>query len=167
MPTANYARGDEPEARGGKSGPLWRSAIQATLHCLTGCAIGEVLGMVIAAALGWRNAASIGISVALAFFFGYALTLRPVIAAGVPLRRAYRLVLASDTVSIATMELVDNAFILVVPGALAAGLADGLFWWSLALSLVIAFFLTVPVNRALIARGRGHAVMHELHAHQG
>ena len=165
MSSLNQAHGDEPEARGGTSGSLWRSAIQATLHCLTGCAIGEVLGMVIATAFGWGNAASIGISVVLAFFFGYALTLRPVIAAGVPLRRAFRLALASDTVSIATMELVDNAFILVVPGALAAGLADGLFWWSLALSLVIAFFLTVPVNRALIARGHGHAVIHELHAH--
>jgi hypothetical protein len=144
---------------------LWRSAIQATLHCLTGCAIGEVLGMIIAAALAWGNAASIGISVVLAFLFGYALTLRPMIAAGVPLRRASRLAVASDTLSILTMEIVDNAFILVVPGALAAGLADGLFWWSLALSLVIAFLLTVPVNRWLIARGRGHAVLHEMHAH--
>ena len=144
---------------------LWRSAIQATLHCLTGCAIGEVLGMIIATALAWGNAASIGISVLLAFFFGYALTLRPMIAAGVPLRRASRLAVASDTVSILTMEIVDNAFILVVPGALAAGLADGLFWWSLVLSLVIAFVLTVPVNRWLIARGRGHAVLHEMHAH--
>ena len=144
---------------------LWRSAIQATLHCLTGCAIGEVLGMIIATALAWGNAASIGISVLLAFFFGYALTLRPMIAAGVPLRRASRLAVASDTVSSLTMEIVDNAFILVVPGALAAGLADGLFWWSLVLSLVIAFVLTVPVNRWLIARGRGHAVLHEKHAH--
>jgi hypothetical protein len=144
---------------------LWRSAIQATVHCLTGCAIGEVLGMVIATAFGWGNAASIGISIVLAFFFGYALTLRPMIAAGVPVRRASRLAVASDTVSIATMEIVDNAFILVVPGALAAGLADGLFWWSLGLSLVIAFVLTVPVNRWLIARGRGHAVLHEMHAH--
>jgi uncharacterized protein DUF4396 len=157
--------GDAHEARARKSGSLWRSAIQATLHCLTGCAIGEVLGMVIATALAWGNAASIGISVVLAFLFGYALTLRPMIAAGVPLRRASRLAVASDTVSILTMEVVDNAFILVVPGALAAGLADGLFWWSLALSLVIAFVLTVPVNRWLIARGRGHAVMHEIHAH--
>jgi hypothetical protein len=148
-----------------RAGPLWRSAIQATLHCLTGCAIGEVLGMIIATALAWGTAASIGISVVLAFFFGYALTLRPMMAAGVPLRRASRLAVASDTISILTMEIVDNAFILVVPGALAAGLADGLFWWSLALSLVIAFFLTVPVNRWLIARGRGHAVMHEMHAH--
>jgi hypothetical protein len=144
---------------------LTRSAIQATLHCLTGCAIGEVLGMVLATALGWGNAASIAVSVALAFFFGYALTIRPVLRAGVPVRRALRLAGASDTISIATMELVDNAFILVVPGALAAGLSHGLFWWSLALSLVIAFVITVPVNRALIARGRGHAVIHEVHAH--
>ena len=158
-------QGDDQETRARKSGSLWRSAIQATLHCLTGCAIGEVLGMVIATALAFGNAASIGISVVLAFLFGYALTLRPMIAAGVPLRRASRLAAASDTVSILTMEIVDNAFILVVPGALAAGLADGLFWWSLALSLVIAFILTVPVNHWLIARGRGHAVMHELHAH--
>jgi hypothetical protein len=144
---------------------LNRSAFSATAHCLTGCAIGEVLGMVIAAALGWANAASIGISVVLAFIFGYALTLGPILRAGVPVRRAARLTVASDTVSIATMELVDNAFILLVPGALAAGLSDGLFWWSLALSLAIAFVITVPVNRALIARGRGHAVIHELHAH--
>jgi hypothetical protein len=144
---------------------LTRSAIQATLHCLTGCAIGEVLGMVLATALGWGNAASIAVSVALAFFFGYALTIQPVLRAGVPVRRALRLAGASDTISIATMELADNAFILVVPGALAAGLSHGLFWWSLALSLVIAFVITVPVNRALIARGRGHAVIHELHAH--
>jgi hypothetical protein len=144
---------------------LWRSAIQATVHCLTGCAIGEVLGMVIATAFAWGNAASIEISVVLAFFFGYALTLRPLVAAGVPIRRASRLAVASDTLSILTMEIVDNAFILIVPGALAAGLGDGLFWWSLGLSLVIAFLLTVPVNRALIARGRGHAVVHEIHGH--
>jgi hypothetical protein len=121
--------------------------------------------MVIATAFAWGNAASIGISVVLAFFFGYALTLRPLVAAGVPIRRASRLAVASDTLSILTMEIVDNAFILIVPGALAAGLGDGLFWWSLGLSLVIAFLLTVPVNRALIARGRGHAVVHEIHGH--
>ena len=155
----------EHQNRSHQSASLTRSAVQATLHCLTGCAIGEVLGMVIAAALGFGNAASIAISVLLAFGFGYALTLRPVLRAGVPPRRALRLAIASDTVSIATMELVDNAFILAVPGALAAGLTDPLFWWSLALSLVIAFALTVPVNRLLIARGRGHAVVHELHAH--
>lgn len=142
-----------------------RAAVQATLHCLTGCAIGEVLGMVLATALGLGNAASIALSIALAFLFGYSLTIRPVVRAGVGFRRALGVVLASDTVSITTMEIVDNAFILVVPGALAAGLADGLFWWSLAVSLVIAFVLTVPVNRWLIGRGRGHAVLHELHEH--
>jgi hypothetical protein len=142
---------------------LNRSAAQATLHCLTGCAIGEVLGMVIATPLGWRDAASIAISVMLAFVFGYALTLGPILRAGVPMRRAARLTVASDTVSITTMELVDNAFILIVPGAMAAGLADGLFWWSLAVSLAIAFVITVPVNWWLIARGRGHAVVHSLH----
>jgi len=144
---------------------LTRSAVQATLHCLTGCAIGEVLGMVLATAFGWGDATSIAVAVALAFLFGYALTVRPVLRAGVGFRRAVGVAFASDTVSITTMEVVDNAFILVVPGALAAGLADPLFWWSLALSLVIAFALTVPVNRWLIARGRGHAVVHELHAH--
>jgi hypothetical protein len=144
---------------------LTRSAVQATLHCLTGCAVGEVLGMVVATALGWGNLASIVLAVVLAFFFGYALTIRPVLAAGVPFRRAAGVTLASDTVSIGTMELVDNAFILLVPGAIAAGLGDGLFWWSLGASLAIAFVLTVPVNRFLIARGRGHAVVHELHGH--
>jgi hypothetical protein len=145
--------------------PLTRAAVQATAHCLTGCAIGEVLGMVLATALGWGNAVSIAVSTVLAFFFGYALTLRPVLRARVPFRRALGLAFASDTVSIAVMELVDNAFILVVPGAIAAGLADGLFWWSLGVGLAIAFVIAVPVNRWLIARGRGHAVVHELHAH--
>jgi Domain of unknown function (DUF4396) len=144
---------------------LNRSAFQATTHCLTGCAIGEVLGMVIATALGWGNAASIAISVALAFVFGYSLTLGPVLRANVPFRRAAGLTFASDTLSITTMEIVDNAFILIVPGAIAAGLADALFWWSLGVSLVVAFVAAFPVNRWLIARGRGHAVVHELHAH--
>jgi hypothetical protein len=144
---------------------LTRSAVQATLHCLTGCAIGEVLGMVLATAFVFGNAASIALSTALAFVFGYTLTVGPVLRAGVGFRRAVGVALASDTVSITTMEIVDNAFIVIVPGALAAGLADGLFWWSLAVSLVIAFVLTVPVNRWLISRGRGHAVMHELHGH--
>jgi hypothetical protein len=139
--------------------------VSATLHCLTGCAIGEVLGMVISTALGWGNAASIAISILLAFVFGYSLTIGPVLRAGVPVRRAARVTVASDTVSIASMEIVDNAFILVVPGAIAAGLGDALFWWSLGVSLVIAFVATVPVNGWLIARGRGHAVVHEYHAH--
>jgi hypothetical protein len=147
----------------GQGPALTRSAVQATLHCLTGCAIGEVLGMVIATALGWGNTASIAISVVLAFVFGYSLTLGPILRAGVPAGRAARLTVASDTVSITTMEIVDNAFILVVPGAIAAGLTDALFWWSLLLSLVIAFVVALPVNRWLIARGRGHAVVHEFH----
>lgn len=133
------------------------------MHCLTGCSIGEILGMVIATALAWGNTASIAISIVLAFFFGYLLTFGPIVRAGVPPRRAVRLTFASDTVSITTMEIVDNAFILIVPGALAAGLTDTLFWWSLLLSLVIAFVITVPVNRSLIARGHGHAVVHGLH----
>ncbi len=144
---------------------LNQSAFQATVHCLTGCAIGEVLGMVIATALGWGNAASIAIAILLAFLFGYALTLRPLVSAGVAPRRAARLAIASDTLSIATMEIVDNAFILIVPGAIEAGLSDGLFWWSLGVSLVTAFLAAFPVNRWLIARGRGHAVVHEFHAH--
>jgi hypothetical protein len=129
-----------------------RLAVKATLHCLTGCAIGEVLGMVLATAFGWGNGLSIGVSVVLAFFFGYGLTYLSV--------RRVRVALASDTVSIATMEAVDNAFIALVPGALAAGLADTLFWWSLLASLVIAFVLTVPVNYALIRGGYGHAHEH-------
>jgi predicted neutral ceramidase superfamily lipid hydrolase len=142
---------------------LTRAAVQATLHCLTGCAIGEVLGMVIATALGLGNLPSIVLAIALAFVFGFGLTVLSVRRAGVPVRRALSLAVASDTVSIAVMEIVDNAFILLVPGALAAGVADGLFWWSLAASLAVAFVLTVPVNRALIARGRGHAAVHALH----
>ena len=123
--------------------------------------------MVLSAAFAFGNGLSIVVSVLLAFAFGYALTLGPVIAAGVPLRRAARLAVASDSLSIATMELVDNGFILLVPGALAAGLSDTLFWWSLLVSLAIAFVVTVPVNRWLIVRGRGHAVMHELHELHG
>jgi hypothetical protein len=140
-------------------------AFLATAHCLTGCAIGEVLGLVIATALGWGNAASIALAIVLAFCFGYSLTLVPLLRSGIPFRRAVGLALASDTLSITTMELVDNAFILLVPGAMAAGLADGLFWASLAASLAIAFAATFPVNRWLIARGKGHAVVHALHGH--
>jgi len=144
---------------------LNRTALLATVHCLTGCAIGEVLGMVIATALGWGNAASIALAIALAFFFGYSLTLVPLLRAGIPFRRALSLALASDTLSITTMEVVDNAFILLVPGAMAAGLADSLFWASLVASLAIAFVATFPVNRWLIARGKGHAVVHLAHGH--
>ena len=142
---------------------LTRLAISATLHCLTGCAIGEVLGMVIGTALGWHNAATIGLSIALAFFFGYALAIRPVLRGGIPFGRAVRIALAADTVSIAVMELVDNGILLVIPGAMDAGLANLLFWGSLAVALAIAFVVTVPVNRWLISRGKGHAVTHQFH----
>ena len=121
--------------------------------------------MILATWWGWGNVASIVLSIVLAFMFGYSLTIGPVLRAGVPFRRALSVAFASDTASISVMEIVDNAFILLVPGAIAAGLADGLFWWSLLVSLAIAFVLTVPVNRWLIVRGRGHAVMHELHGH--
>jgi hypothetical protein len=144
---------------------LNRVAFAATLHCLTGCAIGEVLGLVVATAFDLANLPSIAIAVVLAFFFGYSLTLRPLLAGGVALGAALPLALASDTVSIAVMEVVDNAIVLAVPGAMAAGLADALFWGSLALSLVLAFVAAYPVNRWLIARGRGHAVVHAYHGH--
>ena len=136
---------------------LTRQAISATLHCLTGCAIGEVLGMVLATWWGWSNLPSIVLAIVLAFFFGYLLTFMSVRRAGLGLGAAVRIALAADTASIVTMEIIDNAFILAVPGAIAAGLADGLFWTSLIASLVIAFAVTVPVNRWLIAHGRGHA----------
>jgi hypothetical protein len=142
---------------------LWRQAFSATLHCLTGCAIGEVLGMVIGSALGWSNLATVVLSVALAFLFGYSLTMRPVLRAGLPLAAALGVAFASDTVSITVMEVVDNAFVVAIPGAMDAGLASALFWVTLAASLVIAFVVTVPVNRWLISRGRGHAVMHAYH----
>src|SRR6478735_3111743 len=141
----------------------WNTAVSATLHCLTGCAIGEVLGLVLATWWGWANGPSIALSIVLAFGFGYSLTLVPLVRAGLGWRRATRLALAADTLSIVTMEVMDNAVVLVVPGAMDAGLADTLFWASLAVSLVVAFVVTVPVNRWLIARGRGHAVVHAHH----
>jgi hypothetical protein len=147
----------------GRHTSLNRTALGATWHCLTGCAIGEVLGLAIATALDWGNVASIAIAVVLAFFFGYVLTLRPLVTGGVPFRKAARIALAADTVSIGVMEIVDNAFILLVPGAMEAGLGDFLFWWSLGVGLFIAFWAAFPVNRALIARGQGHAAVHAYH----
>jgi len=143
---------------------LNRLAASATTHCLTGCAIGEVLGLVIASALGLGIAVSIGLAVVLAFVFGYAFTLGPLFAAGIGLRQALGLALAADTLSITVMEIVDNAVILIVPGAMQAGLLDLLFWGSLAAGLAIAWVVAFPVNRWLIARGRGHAVVQEHHA---
>ena len=145
------------------SATTWTVAAQATLHCLTGCAIGEVLGMVIGTSLDLPNAATVALSIALAFVFGYALTMRGVRRAGVGLRAAFTIALAADTVSIAIMELLDNAFLLAVPGAMEAGLTSVLFWASLAGSLALAFVLTVPVNRWMISRGKGHAVVHQYH----
>ena len=140
-----------------------RLAFSATVHCLSGCAIGEVLGMVLSTWWGWGNAASIALAVVLAFFFGYLLTSWPLLRSGMPVRQVAPLAFASDTASITTMEVVDNLFILIVPGAISAGLGDGLFWWSLGVGLLIAGAVAFPVNRYLIARGRGHAVMHEHH----
>jgi len=143
---------------------LSRLAFQATTHCLTGCAIGEVLGMVIATAFNWANLAAIVLSVVLAFFFGYGLTMRPLLASGMGLRRASRLALSADTVSITVMEITDNAILLVIPAAMDAQLNETLFWGSLALSLGIAGVVAFPINRWMIGRGQGHAVVHATHS---
>jgi uncharacterized protein DUF4396 len=142
---------------------LNRTTTLATLHCLTGCAIGEVLGMILATWWDWGDVASIALAVGLAFVFGYGLTSLPLLRAGLPPRRVARLALASDTASIATMEVVDNLFLLLVPGAMAAGLSDSLFWWSLAVALLIAGAVAWPLNGWLISRGKGHAVVHTHH----
>jgi hypothetical protein len=143
----------------------WSTAAQATLHCLTGCAIGEVLGMVIGTALGLSTLATVVLAVALAFVFGYALTMRGVLRAGVGFRQALRVALAADTVSIAVMEIVDNAVMVGVPGAMEAGLSSVIFWAALAFALLVAFVVTTPINRWMIGRGRGHAVVHAYHGH--
>ena len=145
-------------------GSLNALALSATLHCLTGCAIGEVLGMVIGTAMGWGDAATIVLAVVLAFLFGYALTMRPMLRSGLAFGAAAKLALAADTASITIMEIVDNAIMLVIPGAMSAGLDSALFWGSLAFSLAIAGRAAFPVNRWLIARGRGHAVVHSHHS---
>ena len=142
---------------------LNRLAAAATTHCLIGCGIGEVLGLVIADALGWEMLASIGLAIVLAFIFGYALTMRPLLASGMTLGRATRTALVADTASITTMEIVDNAVLLVVPGAMEAGITDPFFWITLAAALAIAWVITFPVNRWLIGRGSGHAVVHGAH----
>jgi uncharacterized protein DUF4396 len=147
----------------GSGRELDKLAANATAHCLTGCAIGEIAGLAIGTALGWGNLATILLAIALAFFFGYSLTSLPLLRAGMALAAVVPIALASDTFSIAVMEIVDNAIVLVVPGAMDAGLGDLLFWGSLALALAIAFAAAWPVNRALIARGKGHAVAHEHH----
>jgi hypothetical protein len=139
------------------------TAFSATVHCLTGCAIGEVLGMIIGTALGWGAGATIALAVALAFLFGYALTMLPLLRSGMTFGTAVGLAFASDTASITIMEIVDNAIMLVIPGAMDAPLSSPLFWGSLTLALVIAGTFAFPLNRWLIARGRGHALVHAHH----
>jgi hypothetical protein len=144
---------------------LNRTAFSATLHCLTGCAIGEVLGIVIGTALGWSNVATIGLAIVLAFFFGYGLTMLPLVRSGMAFGAVLPLAFASDTLSITVMEIVDNLIIVVIPGAMDAGLGSLLFWGSLAFALAVAFVAAFPVNRYLISRGKGHAVVHKHHGH--
>ena len=146
---------------------LNRVAFSATVHCLTGCSIGEVLGMVIGTALSLGNASTIALSIVLAFFFGYLLTMLPLLRSGLALGAVLPLALASDTLSITVMEIVDNLIILVIPGAMEAGLGSLLFWGSLAFALAVAFVAAFPVNRWLISRGKGHAVVHEYHGGHG
>ena len=159
MDHAHHAHHSHPHQAGAS---LNRTAWSATLHCLTGCAIGEVLGMVIGTALGWGNGATIALAVVLAFFFGYLLTLRPLLRS-MSFATAAKLALAADTASITIMEIVDNAIMLVIPGAMDAGLGSLLFWGSLAFALAVAAVAAFPVNRWLIARGKGHAVVHAHH----
>jgi hypothetical protein len=143
---------------------LNRLAISATNHCLTGCAAGEIVGMVLATWWGWGDAASIGLAILLAFVFAYALTLRALAGSGLPLGRRLRIAFAADTLSILVMETVDNAILLIIPGAMAAGLTDPQFWGSLAVSLVIAWVVAFPVNSWLLSRGQGHALVSAHHA---
>jgi hypothetical protein len=158
----HHPPGRNPDGGHGPERSVNQVAWAATLHCLTGCAIGEVLGMVIGTALAWSNAATIVLSIVLAFFFGYLLTLRPLLSR-MSFASAARVALAADTASIVVMEMVDNAIMLAIPGAMDAGLTTMLFWGSLAVSLAVAAMVAFPVNRWLIARGKGHAVVHAYH----
>jgi Domain of unknown function (DUF4396) len=142
-------------------------AASATLHCLTGCAIGEVLGVLIGTALGWSDLATIALAIGLAFFFGYALTSLPLLRAGLAIATVIPIALASDTLSIAVMEIVDNGILLVIPGAMEAGVGDVLFWGSLSFALFVAGLFAYPVNRWLLQRGKGHAAVHETGIHGG
>jgi hypothetical protein len=157
----DHAGHEKPQGHSSKA--TWRVAASATLHCLTGCAIGEVLGMVIGTALGWSNAPTLILAIVLAFFFGYALTLVGLRKADLDWRQAVRLALAADTLSIVVMEIVDNAVMVAVPGAMNAGLTSGLFWGALVFALLVAFLVTTPINKWIIGRGKGHAVVHAYH----
>ena len=164
-PHAGHAQhaGHEGHQPHGQAGTSWRTAASATLHCLTGCAIGETLGMVLATWWGWSTWPAVGLAVILAFVFGYSLTIAPVMRAGVPFRSAIKVALAADTISITVMEIVDNAVMVGVPGAMHAGLGNWIFWAALAFAFAVAFVVTLPVNKWLIGRGKGHAVVHEFH----
>jgi Domain of unknown function (DUF4396) len=183
MKTTRYEKTDVPGADAGSESDgrhgghhhemptegraLTMVSVSATLHCLTGCAIGEVTGMAIGTATGMGNGSTIALSVALAFLFGYSLTSLPLLRAGLAIAAVIPIALASDTFSILTMEIVDNLIMVVIPGALHAGLGDLLFWGSLSFALAIAFVFAVPVNRWLIARGKGHVAVHETGIHGG
>ncbi|MGP3975185.1 DUF4396 domain-containing protein [Streptomyces sp. 8N114] len=155
--------GPEAHQHGDHGSVSWAMAAKATLHCLVGCALGEILGMVIGTALAWHNAPTMALAIVLAFAFGYSFTMYAVVRAGLDLRTAFKVALAADTVSILIMELVDNGVILLVPGAMDAHLDTGLFWGALAVAFAVAFVVTTPVNRRLIAAGKGHAVVHQYH----
>lgn len=148
---------------GGAPGATWSTAIRATLHCLLGCAVGEILGMVIGTALLWGNVPTMILAIGLAFVFGYSFTLFAVVRAGVSPKAAVKIALAADTVSIAVMKLVDNAIIALTPGAMDAQLSEGLFWYALLGGFAVAFLVTTPVNKWMIGRGKGHAVVHAHH----
>ena len=164
--TDRHTHLDEAHAKANvREESLDRLAFTATAHCLSGCAIGEVLGLVIGTAFNWSNGSTIGLAVVLAFLFGYAFTVVPLLKGGLALGAAMKLALAADTASIAIMEIVDNVIMLAVPGAMTAGLTSRLFWISLAAALLIAGAVAFPVNRWLISRGKGHAVVHEHHRH--
>lgn len=164
---AGHSEATDHRAHGehGEQASLNRVALSATVHCLTGCATGEVLGLVIGTALGWSTWPTIALAVALAFAFGYLFTLVPLVRSGMSIRAALGLALASDTASIAIMEVVDNGVMLAIPGAMDAGLTDLFFWGSLGVSLVLAGVAAFPLNRWLIARGQGHALVHQHHGH--
>jgi hypothetical protein len=161
------AHADHHHAMPSEGVALTSVAVSATLHCLTGCALGEIAGMAIGTAAGFSNLGTVLLAIALAFLFGYGLTSLPLLRAGLVLSAVIPIALASDTLSIATMEVVDNLVVILIPGAMEAGLGDLLFWGSLSFSLVVAGMFAVPVNRWLIARGRGHAVLHETGIHGG
>ncbi|CAL9462462.1 DUF4396 domain-containing protein [Streptomyces werraensis] len=148
---------------GAAPGATWSTAVRATLHCLLGCAVGEILGMAVGTALLWGNVPTMALAIGLAFVFGYSFTLFAVVRAGVSPKAAVKIALAADTVSIAVMELVDNAIIALTPGAMDAQLSEGLFWYALLGGFAVAFLVTTPVNKWMIGRGKGHAVVHAHH----